>query len=437
MRRPSIKNLPAPWREAAHAAATRLAERGYRAWLVGGAVRDLALGSTPKDADLTSAASPEIVEGLFERTHAVGAAFGTVGVHLGGVELEVTTFRSEGDYRDARRPSSVRWGESVAEDAERRDFTANALYLDPLTDEVADPTGGLADMEARLLRCVGDPAERFAEDGLRILRMARFAARFDWHVEETTLQAAALSLEALRGVSVERVLAELETIAKAARPGRAVRLLQECGALLRVLPELAGREPSWEERCAAVEQLADMPGAVRFLAVLLHPHGSAARKDALAVAERLRVSRALARALQSTWELEDELVVALREARSAEPARARLLRLVRRLELGDAASVLRAWRRLEADEDARLAEWERMATELGDDVLRPKPLVTGADLEQAGLEPGPIFAEILREAEDLRLDGSHGTRAAALSWLAERLREGPAAQDGGKTRRKA
>src|SRR5262249_31126723 len=155
-------------------------------------------------------------ERLFATTHAVGRAFGTVVVRSGELDLQVTTFRSETGYDDARRPSEVRFGTSLEEDAARRDFTCNALYLDPLTDELRDPTGGLADLAAGRLRCVGEPAARFAEDGLRLLRLARFAAQLGLTVEVGTAAGAAASLEALRGVSPERELNELTRMAEGA-----------------------------------------------------------------------------------------------------------------------------------------------------------------------------------------------------------------------------
>src|SRR5437867_2007197 len=186
MRRPTMEHLPLELARAARTVAGVLGTAGHRTWLVGGAVRDLALGIEPKDADLASAARPEEIEALFPSTHAVGRAFGTVVVRCGTADLQVTTFRAEAGYDDARRPSHVRFGTTLVEDAARRDFTCNALYLDPLNDEFIDPTGGLADLAARRLRCVGDPVQRFAEDGLRLLRLARLAAEHGLAIDQAT-----------------------------------------------------------------------------------------------------------------------------------------------------------------------------------------------------------------------------------------------------------
>src|SRR5688572_25680129 len=177
MRPPSMAHMPPELAQAARWIAAELGGRGRRAWLVGGAVRDLALEREPKDADLASAALPEEIERLFPRTHAVGRAFGTVVVSCGTLDLQVTTFRAESCYDDARRPSAVRFSSRLEEDAARRDFTANALYLDPLSDELVDPTGGLADLQSGRLRCVCAPSERFADDGLRMLRPTRLEAQ--------------------------------------------------------------------------------------------------------------------------------------------------------------------------------------------------------------------------------------------------------------------
>jgi tRNA nucleotidyltransferase/poly(A) polymerase len=192
--------------------AERLAGAGHRVWLVGGAVRDLALGRQPKDLDLASAAVPEEVERLFDRTVSVGREFGTVLVLAGGRELQHTTFRSESGYADRRHPDRVAYGSSLEGDARRRDFTCNALYLDPLADEFRDPEGGLEDLRAGRLCAVGDAAERFREDGLRLIRMARFAARLDLEPAPELVAAARAEAGALEGVSPERTLGELERI---------------------------------------------------------------------------------------------------------------------------------------------------------------------------------------------------------------------------------
>lgn len=175
---------------AARAIAERVASAGARAWIVGGAPRDLALGLAPHEIDMASSLEPDAIQALFPRTTPLGRAFGTVIVHLGSADVEHTTFRTESGYADARRPDEVRFGASVEEDARRRDFTCNAIYLDPRNDEVRDPEHGLDDLEGKRLACVGDARERFREDALRPLRMARFAGGLGMEPTPETADAA-------------------------------------------------------------------------------------------------------------------------------------------------------------------------------------------------------------------------------------------------------
>lgn len=264
MRTPSVRDLPVPLARAACRVAERLASAGFRAWIVGGAVRDLALGRTPTEVDMASPATPERVVELFPRTVPVGVSFGTVLVQVDESDVEHTTFRTEGVYRDARHPEEVAFGQSVEQDAARRDFTCNAMFLDPRTDEVRDPTGGLEDLRAGRLACVGDPAVRFAEDALRLLRLARFAGALGLAVDARHLEAARAAGERLERVAVERVLKELEQMCRRGGAPRACGLLAETDLLARVLPSRAF-EHGLDARLAALAVLeggaASPPGA--------------------------------------------------------------------------------------------------------------------------------------------------------------------------------
>jgi tRNA nucleotidyltransferase/poly(A) polymerase len=411
MERPSVERLPLNLARAARLVA------GHRAWLVGGAVRDLALGVTPKDADLASAATPDELARLFPATFAVGKAFGTVVVHTDDADVQVTTFRLESGYDDARRPTHVAFGTSLEEDAARRDFTCNALYLDPLTDELVDPTGGLADLAEKRLRCVGDPRQRFAEDGLRLLRVARLAAEHGLAVDAETRAGARGSLEALRGVSAERELAELERMAAGADPARALRLLHELGVLARVTGVAALGPPPLERRVEAVERLA-RDGPARVLATLFRPADPAQTASALAALLELRPARELSERVRRTWALEGELVACLDELARGDVRRARAVRLLRAAEQADALAVWTAWHPEErAEERRRLAS---LAERLGHDALWPAPLVTSADLARAGVPRGPRWGELLRAAEDAQLDGELTDAESARAWLERR-----------------
>jgi poly(A) polymerase len=231
---------------AQHAAAqivARLRAAGHQAYFVGGCVRDLLLGREPEDFDVATSAPPNQVLALFEKTFAVGAHFGVVLVSsqgLGGEEImtEVATFRSDGAYTDGRHPDAVRFSTSPEEDVKRRDFTINGMMLDPANGSILDVVGGMQDLKAGLIRAIGDPAERFAEDKLRMLRGVRFAARFAFDLEPVTAKAIEHLAPAVCQVSQERVRDELTRMLTEGRARRALELLDETGLLAQVLPEV-------------------------------------------------------------------------------------------------------------------------------------------------------------------------------------------------------
>lgn len=218
----------------------RMEEAGFEAHLVGGGVRDLLLGRKVSDWDVATSARPEQVQRLFVRTIPTGIKHGTVTVLMEGGELpvEVTTYRGEGAYSDGRRPDSVAFVTSLEEDLKRRDFTINAMALDPVRRRVVDPLGGDADIEARVIRAVGEAAARFSEDGLRVMRAVRFAAVLEFPVEQSTLAAIPGSLERLRMVSAERIRDELLKMLAARMPSMGLELMNGSGLLETVLPEL-------------------------------------------------------------------------------------------------------------------------------------------------------------------------------------------------------
>jgi len=218
----------------------RLRAAGHATFVVGGALRDLALGRSPAaDWDVATAARPERVAELFRRTIPTGVAHGTVTVLTEGRPVEVTTFRGDGVYRDGRHPVAVTFVPDIREDLARRDFTVNALAGDPLDGSIVDPFRGLVDLRARLLRAVGDPDARFSEDGLRPMRAARFAATLEFDVETSTRAALGRHLDVFRKVSRERVRDELAKLLLAPHPSVGLHLLRESGLLAEFLPQLA------------------------------------------------------------------------------------------------------------------------------------------------------------------------------------------------------
>jgi tRNA nucleotidyltransferase (CCA-adding enzyme) len=213
-------------------------DAGYECFLVGGAVRDLLLGRRVVDYDFATNALPEDVIGLFHRTIPTGIDHGTVTVLYRHYSFEVTTYRGEGDYSDSRHPDSVEYLSSVKEDLRRRDFTMNAIAYDPVSRAVVDPHGGQADIAARLIRAIGDPCERFREDALRMLRLARFAAQLLFQADQSTREAIPPLAEQIRRVSPERIREELIRILGSDQPSIAFSLLEETGLLKQILPEL-------------------------------------------------------------------------------------------------------------------------------------------------------------------------------------------------------
>ncbi len=228
------KTLRIEMPEAAEEIIARLKRRGYEAFAVGGCVRDSIMGRKPEDWDITTSALPQQVKEVFRRTIDTGIQHGTVTVMKGGVGYEVTTYRIDGEYRDGRHPSSVSFTENLKEDLRRRDFTINAMAYSHETGLV-DEFGGMEDMAARRIRCVGDPMERFTEDALRILRAIRFSAQLDFVIEEKTLEAISLIAPNLAKVSRERVQTELTKLLLSPHPEK-IRQVYETGISPYVSP---------------------------------------------------------------------------------------------------------------------------------------------------------------------------------------------------------
>lgn len=251
-----------------------LQRAGHATFLVGGCVRDFLRGRAPKDWDVATAARPEQVQASFRRVLPTGLQHGTVTVLLRGQHVEVTTFRSEGLYLDGRRPSEVTFETDVREDLGRRDFTINAMAWDPVTRELVDPYGGQQDLQRRLVRCVGAPAERFGEDGLRALRAVRFATVLDFALDPPTQAAIAQTLPVFRRLALERITEELRKILGSEHAARGLGLLRDTGltgeilpgledgpeidaAVAQVPPELEARLAVWLGLAGGPERLAD------------------------------------------------------------------------------------------------------------------------------------------------------------------------------------
>lgn len=430
---PRVLDFPPAQARAARQVAQRLASRGFRAWVVGGAVRDLALGLVPKDLDLCSPATPAQVQALFPEAIGVGRAFGTMTLPGFAFPLEVTTFRREGAYADGRRPEVVEFGASLEEDAQRRDFTINALYLDPLSDQLCDPTGGFPDLERRLLRAVGQAERRFAEDRLRVLRLARFAGRFGFEIDAATRNAAQATSGALGNLSAERVASELRGIFARRGFARGAAELEALGVRKSLFDyswapaeaaQPAGSNSPGIARLEALErQSPEAPGLALGLCLWWLPGADCAAlkpEPARQLAQRaftaLKLAREEARDLEALW-------LALTEVGQLEqnPApRAAALRLLRRVPRGAFARLLalescplepRARRRLQA------------LLAAGDEPRLPV-LLDGEALADLGIPRGPGMKAWLLALETWQLEGRLASAAEARECVQRCLQRG-------------
>jgi len=412
---------------------------GHETYFAGGCVRDLLLGTMPSDFDVATAARPEEVEALFERTEPVGRQFGVILVIEDGWPVEVATFRTEGAYTDGRRPDDVTYTRDPTEDVQRRDFTINGLLLDPDTDEVRDRVGGREDIEARRIRAIGDPTRRFAEDRLRMLRAVRFAAVLDFEIEAGTASAIEAQAEQIAAVSGERIRDELLRMLVTRGAARGVRLMHDLGLLGVLLPEVQAMagvpqpeeyHPEGDVLEHTLQTLAalETPSPALALGALLHDlgkpqtfevrdrirfHGHDRRGAELAeqVVARLKLSRAEAGRVVTLVREHMRIADAPMMRRStlrrllAEPHFEELLLLHR-------ADCLASHGRLDCYEFCRRAQ-----AELDQEPAMPPPLLRGGDLIALGLAPGPLFGEILRQLQDARLEGAVSTREQALDWV--------------------
>jgi poly(A) polymerase len=403
-------------REFAADVVVRLQAAGHRALWAGGCVRDELLGLTPADYDVATDARPEQVKALFRRCHSFGASFGVVEV-LGPrgpdgewLKVQVATFRSDGAYTDGRHPDSVTFS-SPEEDAKRRDFTINGMFFDPVARQVIDYVGGQADLAAKVLRAIGDPAERFSEDKLRILRAVRMAARFELAIDPATFDAARRMAPEIRAVSAERIAEELRKTLTNRHRARGFRLLREIELVPQILPELADG-PTWDR---IVRVLEAFPPAVSFplaFAAVLQSLGPATAAE---VCRRLRLSNAELERV--AWLVTRKDV--LRGVSGLRPSRWKPI--LAHPEVLDLIALHRANAIADGQGTEEIEFCERHLRETPAAELNPPPLLTGDDLRALGLTPGPEFKRLLDAVREAQLDGTIRTKDEALA-LVQRLR---------------
>ncbi|MGB0038865.1 MAG: CCA tRNA nucleotidyltransferase [Terriglobales bacterium] len=431
-----------------------LRERGFQAYFAGGCVRDMLLSREPADYDVSTDATPQEVMRIFPQSLAVGAQFGVVLVpekptttedaeeHGGNAAaVEVATFRSDIGYSDGRHPDEVRFTKDPREDVQRRDFTINGMLLDPITNEVLDFVGGRADLKAGIVRAIGDPSRRFAEDKLRMLRAARFAARFEYTIEPVTFAAIQEFAPQIHQVSQERVREELTKMLTEGRARRAFLLLDESGLLREVLPEISRMKgveqppqfhPEGDVFVHTLLLLDKLPaGSSKTLAwgALLHDVGKPAtfrvapdriRFDGH-VDVGVKIAAGICRRLRFSNDETDQILALvdnhMRFAQVRQMNESTLKKFLRmpafdeHLEL-HRMDVLSSNGFLDAYDYAQ----ERLRS-MPPEVMRPRPLLSGDDLIAAGYAPGPRFKEILGAIEDAQLEGRVATQEAAIEMV--------------------
>jgi tRNA nucleotidyltransferase/poly(A) polymerase len=432
---------PSPMETAARKIAACLRGEGHIAYFAGGCVRDIVRGVTPKDFDIATDARPEVVQKLFSRTYAVGAHFGVILVIENGFQFEVATFRSDDAYVDGRHPSAVHFS-SPEEDARRRDFTINGMFYDPVAEEVIDLIGGRTDIAAKLVRAIGEPAQRFGEDRLRMLRAVRFAAVLDYKIDKHTWDALVTNAASINEISAERIREELVRIFLS--PNRALGwdLLDASGLMRAILPEIEAmkgcKQPEqfhpegdvFEHTRLMLQFLRENVSVPLVFSVLFH---DVAKPRTATVDEtgRIRFSghdrlgaemteEIMRRLRFSGAEIEDTVEMVRQHMVFKDVPKMRVAKLKRFMARPTFGDELELHRVDCVGSHRMLDNYEfllRKREEFANEPIIPPPLVRGDDLIALGLKPGPKFSEILEAVETRQLEGSLSTREEALEWV--------------------
>jgi poly(A) polymerase len=414
---------------------------GYEAFFVGGCVRDFLLGRPSKDIDINTSATPDQIVAIFPDSKLVGKKFGVTLVTYGDLNAEVATYRLDGAYSDGRHPDAVKFTTDVTEDVTRRDFTVNAMLMDAygFAHDVAPPYIGKDDLQAKVIRCVGDPYKRLAEDPLRMLRAIRFASKLGFQIEPDTFEA----IEKLHGlitlISPERITDELVGILTSGQAGFGFKLLERSGLMTHILPEIEvlsacpqdpKHHPEGDVLVHTYRLLDQLPAGCSVtlaLAALLHDIGKpgtlAFKEDGQPTAfghDELGATMAenVLRRMKCSNEI-IETVVQLVDQHMRfrvvdEMKKSKLMRFLRQPNF---AELLELHRMDALAGRGNLTHYDlcvEKLQELPEEVLRPVRLLTGDDLIEMGLKPGPVFKEVLAAVEDRQLDGTVTTKQEAL-----------------------
>ena len=418
--------------------------RGYQALLVGGCVRDLLLGHEPADYDVSTDATPEQVMALFPESVAVGAQFGVILIPRDGLKVEVATFRSDVGYGDGRHPDSVVYSKTAQEDVQRRDFTINGLLMRHDSGEVLDYVGGQADLQAKVIRAIGEPDRRFKEDKLRMMRAVRFAARFGFKIEEETFRAIRRHVAEVHQVSPERLREELTKMLTEGGARQAFELLDQTWLLQQVLPEIGAmkgvEQPAqfhpegdvWIHTLMMLEGLPSGSPATLAWGVLLHDVGKPPTfQSAVETGDRIRfnnhvevgvrMAEAICQRLRFSNE-DTEQILALVDNHmkfgAVEGMRASTLKRFVRQPRFEEHLALHRLDCLSSHRNLNSYEFVRRFMEVTPpEQVRPERLLTGDDLQEMGFRPSPLFRQMLQALEDAQLEGQIRTREEAKQYV--------------------
>ncbi|MFZ0212180.1 MAG: CCA tRNA nucleotidyltransferase [Candidatus Acidiferrales bacterium] len=434
-------------RDTAERVCAKLRDAGYQALLVGGCVRDIILEREPADYDVATDATPERVLELFPGSLAVGAQFGVVVVVEGPVQVEVATFRSDLGYEDGRHPVRVEFSSSPEHDALRRDFTINGLMMDPRDGRVLDFVRGQEDLQARIIRAIGDPGRRFEEDKLRMVRAVRFASRFDYAIEEHTHAAIVLRASQILQVSQERLRDELTKLLTEGAARRAFELLDETHLLEPLLPEIARmkgvEQPPqfhpegdvWTHTLLMLEKLPAQVSPTLAWGVLLHDVGKPPTftppsnpADRIRFNEHVEVGVRMAEHICRRFRFSNDdteqiasLVANHMRFKDVPQMRASTLKRFVRLPHFEEHMELHRIDCLSSHGSLENYEFmQRFLAQTPPEDVHPPRLLTGDDLKQMGYPPGPAFKEILQAVEDAQLEGAIHDREEAVQFVQSR-----------------
>ena len=418
----------------------QIRKAGFTAFFAGGSVRDKLLDREAKDYDIATNATPDQVEALFPKTVAVGKAFGVIVVVEDGTETEVATFRADGGYQDGRRPDSVHFC-GAEEDAKRRDFTVNGMFYDPVEDKVIDYVGGETDLEKKIIRAIGEPEKRFAEDHLRMLRAVRFAHTLGFEIEPATRSAIQKHLPDLSKISAERIENEFSrTLTESIKPGDALAELVDLGLMEHIIPEILpmiGQEqapechPEGDVFVHTVLMLNLMENPSRALAytVLLHDVGKPA--TAFMGEDRIRFHGHERKSAEMAEEILRRLKLPVKEIKQIVTAVDGHMRFkdvqkmnkstLRKLMGVETFDLELELHRLDCAGSHRMLDNHQFllgkAEEMKNEPILPGKWITGKDLRDLGVPPGPRMGDILQLAYDAQLEGRFPDRATLLDWL--------------------